>query len=116
MIDNDEKYLLINKSSSIVNHGMYQKKELGIRCVFHNLRSFSINIGKIAVIFICALLSTGCITNLITIGEKPDIAVLETQLVLGKSTEHDVLETLGTPFGKGAEMFPFRETPRKMYT
>ncbi len=110
-----DKYLFINKSSLIVSHDSYQKKEPGIQFVFHNLHSFSISLRRIAVIFICSFLSTGCI-NLVTIGDKPNITALENQLVLGKSKKHDVLQTLGKPFGKGAEMFPFRDSPRIMYT
>ena len=51
------------------------------------------------------------------IGQKSDVDVLETRLVVGKSTKEEVRAALGNPTGNGALMIPILDNkPRKIWS
>ena len=50
------------------------------------------------------------------IGRDVNIKLLEKELVPGVSSQNEVLRALGTPAGKGREMFPMIEQPRTVWT
>lgn len=53
-----------------------------------------------------AALLTGCGSVTMSVGRQPDAARLDRELVVGQSTEEDVLRVLGQPFGKGRALLP----------
>ena len=72
--------------------------------------------AAIATVLAAALLVQGCIEIRMRVGQRPDVAVLETKLEMRKSTHEDVRALLGTPFGEGAAMLPFHDAPRDMWS
>lgn len=55
---------------------------------------------------IIALVTSGCAEINIRFGNRPDPAVLETNLRIGESTSTDVQRILGKPYGRGKELLP----------
>lgn len=64
---------------------------------------------------VLALLSEGCMNIQMRIGKRVDPASL-TQLVVGKSTQSDVVARLGAPTGKGRAMLPIESEPRTLWS
>jgi hypothetical protein len=64
---------------------------------------------------VLALLSEGCMNIQMRIGKRVDPASL-TQLVVGKSTQGDVVARLGAPTGKGRAMLPIESEPRTLWS
>lgn len=58
----------------------------------------------------------GCTTIQMRIGRKPNVELLENGLVLGKSTQEQVLAKLGPPVGGGRSRLPIDSTSRMMWT
>lgn len=52
------------------------------------------------------LLVSGCMKMHIYLNTRPNVSALDDLLKVGQSDEADVLAVLGTPSGKGKEMFP----------
>lgn len=72
----------------------------------------------LAVLGVSAVLSAiGCTLDLhIRSGVRPDLAVLDQRLSLGRSTPEDVLALLGPPQGTGQMLFPYDDKPRTMWS
>ena len=70
----------------------------------------------IGIALAAALLVQGCVEIRMRVGARPDVTVLETKLEMRRSTRDDVRALLGTPFGEGAAMLPFHDSPRDMWS
>lgn len=72
------------------------------------------------------LLVSGCMKVHFSVNTRPNVSALEDFLKVGQSDEANVLAVLGTPSGKGKEMFPigqewgtlnnYRQKQRTMWT
>lgn len=67
--------------------------------------------GKIvlALLLLAIFHLSGCVDVHFRVGTKPATGVLEDVLKIGQSGEAEVLASLGTPSGKGKEMFPITQ-------
>ena len=73
---------------------------------------------KSATAVCLALLATlgACSESRYTVNKQPDLAKLENELTVGKSTEQDVVAALGQPSGKGGMFVPIAPEPRNMFS
>ena len=59
---------------------------------------------------------SGCAAVNFEMGRKFDANVLEQSLRTGDSTQADVRQALGEPFGTGRALMPFHESPRTVWS
>jgi hypothetical protein len=71
--------------------------------------------GLIVLSLVTALL-TGCGEIKVRAGASVDPSLLESRLVLGRSTEKDVREVMGEPLGVGREWLPFHAQARTVWS
>jgi hypothetical protein len=74
--------------------------------------------GRLAgsMVLTLAWLLTGCGTMRIEAGTNFDTGKLESELRPGISTQRDVAQALGQPYGKGGALLPFHDAPRVTWT
>ena len=74
-------------------------------------------VGLMALTVALAVQLTGCLPDVrFTEGRRVDVAVVEQQLLIGRSSPEDVLAALGPPQGKGQVMLPIDPRPRAVWT
>ncbi len=71
-------------------------------------------VRRAVVAVLGAVLLAGCGSVTISMGRQPDPALLDRELVVGQSTDADVLRVLGPPFGKGRALLPLGAAQRPM--
>jgi hypothetical protein len=70
---------------------------------------------RLAVLAVAVLL-TACGELKIRAGRHVDAALIESKLVVGRSTAAEVQRALGEPLGMGREWLPFRDRPRVVWS
>lgn len=76
----------------------------------------SFRAGLIALSLATMLLLPGCGEIKVRAGAPVDASLLESKLVLGRSTEKDVREVMGEPLGVGREWLPFHTRARTVWS
>ena len=59
---------------------------------------------------------SGCVEISVVAGTDTDFERIGDRLVMGESTEHEVVGTLGRPYGRGREWAPPSNQPRDVLT
>jgi hypothetical protein len=75
----------------------------------------SFRAGLIAL-SLATMLLPGCGEIKVRAGAPVDASLLESRLVLGRSTEKDVREVMGEPLGVGREWLPFHTRARTVWS
>lgn len=72
----------------------------------------------IAALFVLPILFvlSSCGSVQVRAGKKPDIALLQKTLHVGRAREQDVRAVLGNPDGRGRSMLPWQSSPRTVWT
>ena len=79
-------------------------------------RSTTSRCAPLLIAVLVLSLTAACAEIRVRAGARPNVRLLEQQLVMRSSTMDDVRALLGKPFGTGTSMLPMQAGPRTMWS